>query len=216
MRKLLLMLCLLALPCYAQDFEDYYKSLLHYEYTLQIPQQPRKDLIKVDEGYNNYRYVPNYMYLNNLPKSKMWDDYIKLKLKEYKIINKDKNIPTNYHYEGITYDIKYVPKWIIQRRKFLTKYPDFPLRNVIEDEIYMLLIDLMDDKNQVWIYTQYSTQINENIIKYYKYFLKHSNKDTFEYEIINKWYCLLQENNFKMTIPVTNYLHSIEYRYQHE
>ena len=225
MRKLFLILLLICLPCYAvsitelqeqekcitiNNFSNFYIQLLEIKNTLDKPQI--NSLILLDNGYNNYSIEPNYVYLSKLPKNKIWEDYINLKLVEYKNINKNKKVPTDYHYEGITYNIEYIPKWLNKRINFLSKYPNFPLYKQLQQDNYYLIYDFIDDKNQVWN----ENNLNKNAQKAYKYFLKTADKNSMEYHIINGWYILLQKNNFKRTQNVIDFVNSYTDKYLHE
>ena len=180
-----------------KDFEVYYLNLLTFinmsvngNDTDNYPQ----GIKKVDCGYNSWEYLIDYEYLYKYNKilSQAWKDYLILNIKEYQQINKNKAVPTGYHYEGISYDISLIPEFISTRREFINKYPDFPLNNLNEKEIKYLLRDLIDDKWQVWENNKvkHSTQI------VYKKALIDFDKTTYEYKTLKTWYDVLSKNDF--------------------
>ena len=259
MKRLLILLLLLGLPCYAvteytignmqnmetqelikildeqdiktqKDFEIYYTNLLNYLKTgnsstwgdIPFSTEHANDdikrffaqenynapIIKVDEGHAVWVSMINYQYLyDNYENilSQAWKDYLLLNINEYNQINKDKDVPTGYYYEGISYDISLIPDFIIARRNFINKYPDFSFNWLNEKQIKWFLSDLIDDKWQIHDFSNtYPNKLNDKTKTTYKRALNLFEKDSFEYQILNEWYNLLRENHFKFTKDVTN------------
>ena len=259
MKKLLISLLLLGLPCYAvteytignmenmdtqelikilneheiktqKDFEIYYTNLLNYIETKNtstwgdIPystehanddikrffarENYNAPIIKIDKGHAMWGSMINYQYLYKYENilSQAWKDYLLININEYNQINKDKEVPTGYYYEGISYDISLIPDFIIARRKFINKYPDFPFNWLNEKQIKWFLSDLIDDKWQIHDFSNtYPNKLNDKTKTTYIRALNLFEKDSLEYQILNEWYNILKKNNFRLTKEVTKH-----------
>lgn len=162
-------------------------------------------IVKVDGGHAMWSSLINYQYLYdkyNHKLDKAWKEYFKLFIDEYNIINKNKEVPTGYHYEGITYDISLVPEFIIKRRKFMNTYPKFPFNYINEIYIDIFLSDFVNDRWQIWN-DEEPAKLSNKTKELYEKFLKEADKNTHEYQIINEWYQLLKHNNFSYTKQVS-------------
>lgn len=98
-------------------------------------------------------------------------------------------------------------KRIIKFSDFTNKYPNFSNNNSIKTDINNLMDCYLTGTENSPITEWESKQVRKEVIKSYENFIKY-NKSSNYYSLVENYYNLLKENNFKLTSEAENYVNS--------
>ena len=146
----------------------------------------------------NYEYIKEE-YSKYLPKD--WSDYVDILVK----MDNDLNGNSLINDGGITVEPKVIVDWIVEYQEFLKKHPKFMLKDKISDRI--------DFYSSFVLMTSYITFGYEDVPKlqpegkkFFELYLEKADKKTEMYQLIERGYQILKDNNYRKTREYDDFL----------